>query len=44
MELRGYLDGELADVQEFARAVEPFGLVLASVADDDYDPFTTWSI
>ena len=44
-ELRGYLDIEgIADLEAFARAMEPYGIVMASPADDDYDPFgsTPW--
>jgi hypothetical protein len=42
-ELRGYLEAETGEVLEaFAAAMEPFGIVLASPADDDYNPFTDW--
>lgn len=46
-ELRGYLDmgflGEGdADLRAFAKAMQPFGVVIASPADDDYNPFKDW--
>lgn len=42
-ELRGYLDGSIGDVNRLAVAMEPFGIVIASGADDDYDPFEDWT-
>jgi hypothetical protein len=46
VELRGYLDvGDQRDapsLAQFAEDMKPYGLVVASVADDDYNPFTTW--
>jgi hypothetical protein len=40
-ELRGYIDidDDMERLKAFAAAMEPFGLVLASEADEDYDPF-----
>lgn len=45
VELRGYLDLDLdgqvtQPLPQFAKAMEPFGIVVASPAADDYDPFT----
>ena len=44
IELRGYVDQGLDEDQptliEFANAMEPFGVVVASPAEPDYDPFT----
>lgn len=37
--LRGYLDGDYDRLTEFSAAMEPFGLVIASPATDDYNPF-----
>lgn len=34
-ELRGFLDADMKRLEAFARALEPFGLVLASPADPD---------
>ena len=39
LELRGYLDGEPIDLSIFAPFMAPYGVVVASVAADDYDPF-----
>lgn len=39
VELRGYVD-EAARLVALAEAMRPFGLVIASPAEDDYDPFT----
>lgn len=40
IELRGWVDG-LDDVKALAAAVKPLGaVVVASVAEDNYDPFT----
>jgi len=44
VELRGYFDdNDRADVRnglvEFSDAMRPYGVVLASVATRDYDPF-----
>lgn len=47
-ELRGYVefnnepDGP-DDLEYFAAVMKPFGLVMASPADDDYDPFADWT-
>lgn len=41
-ELRGYTDNP-AQVGEFSDAMEPYGLVVASIAEDDYDPFQDWT-
>lgn len=38
VELRGRLDGDLADIQQMARDAAPW-VVVASPAADDYDPF-----
>lgn len=38
IELRGYIDGE-DKVREVARALQNIAVVVASPADDDYDPF-----
>jgi len=45
MELRGYIDAEHEgdlDLMDLAEAMKPFGLVIASVADENYNPFTDW--
>jgi hypothetical protein len=39
VELRGYIDGEIDRLGDFAKAMEGIGLVLASPAEDDFDPF-----
>lgn len=41
VELRGYLDDDGADylLTRFSKAMEPFGVVIASPAEDDYSPF-----
>jgi hypothetical protein len=41
IELRGYLDDDNTDYRlvRFSKAMEPFGVVVASPAADDYDPF-----
>ena len=42
-ELRGYIEIEdMSELEAFARAMKPFGLVMASPADHDYDPFQEW--
>lgn len=39
-ELRGYMDmGTTDTLAAFANAVEPYGLVIASAVEDDYNPF-----
>jgi hypothetical protein len=38
IELRGYLDGE-ANLRLLAQQMEGIGLVIASPAEDDFDPF-----
>jgi hypothetical protein len=45
VELRGYFDVKVDDEAtpaDLAEAMRPFGIVMASVADDDYDPFLDW--
>lgn len=44
IELRGYFDGDIEEVQAMARAVEPFGALIISPAEDDYDPFRDESL
>lgn len=39
VELRGYIDGSIHTVDDFARIMTPVGPVVASLADADYDPF-----
>lgn len=39
VELRGYFDGGIDRLNDFARAMEPFGLVIASPVHPTYDPF-----
>lgn len=39
VELRGYVDGE-DNLRGLASAVRGFGTVVASAADDDYNPFS----
>lgn len=42
IELRGYFDtppDDLAELQALAIALKPFGLVIASPAEPDYNPF-----
>jgi hypothetical protein len=39
VELRGFMDAEPKDFYAFAEAMEPYGLVVGSPADDDYNPF-----
>jgi hypothetical protein len=43
IELRGYIDGpegnEYKPVSDLSDALDPFGMVIASVAADNYDPF-----
>ena len=42
VEMRGYFDGNLDELADFASALQPFDiLVIGSFADDDYDPFQT---
>lgn len=42
-ELRGYVAG-YEDAVRLANAVKPFGwMVIASPAEDDYDPFRNWT-
>lgn len=43
VELRGYIDGSIDEVTALSRAMEGIGIVVASGADDDYDPFGDWS-
>ena len=43
VELRGWLEGE-DQLVKLADALKPLGMwVIASPADDDYDPFTDWN-
>ena len=47
-ELRGYLEvndspGAPDDLEYFAAVMKPFGIVMASIADDDYNPFKEWT-
>jgi hypothetical protein len=39
-ELRGYIDEE--NLMEFAAAMKPIGVVIASPQSEDYDPFKEW--
>jgi len=39
IELQGFLDVEGSELNDFADAMEPFGLVIASPVEDDYNPF-----
>ena len=48
IELRGYIDGDKdeqghprlpVNLAEFAKAMKPFGIVVASPADEHYNPF-----
>jgi hypothetical protein len=43
IELRGYIDGpegnEYKPVSDLSDALDPFGMVIASAAEDDYNPF-----
>ena len=39
VELRGYLDADGEALGKFAHKMEPYGVVLASIAADDYNPF-----
>ncbi len=39
-ELRGYMDADQDTLMAFAEAMKPYGLVVASLAEDDYNPFT----
>lgn len=43
VELRGYIDSAKWNIEgtadDFSDAMKPFGLVMVSPADDDYDPF-----
>jgi hypothetical protein len=48
IELRGYLGEVLLQsaterLTAFAEAMKPYGLVVASVAEDDYNPFVNWT-
>jgi hypothetical protein len=45
VELRGYIDVErMESLTVFSEAMRGFGIVVASIAEDDYDPFyqTDW--
>jgi hypothetical protein len=39
VELRGYFDGDMDALQEFSQNMAPVGMVIASLEDDDWDPF-----
>lgn len=39
VELRGYVDGTIERLESLSYLMKPFGIVVASEADDDYDPF-----
>lgn len=39
LELRGYTDLPPAVLNSMADALKPYGVVVASIAEDDYDPF-----
>lgn len=39
MELRGYVDTNPEDLAAFAASVEGRGVVIASIAEPDYNPF-----
>lgn len=39
VELRGYIDGEMENVSDLATRMEPFGIVLASPTEHEYNPF-----
>ena len=43
VELRGRIDCEYEDLEAYAKAAKPIGLMIASLADDDYDPFKYWN-
>jgi hypothetical protein len=38
-ELRGYMDASVDGLADFAHQMDGFGIVVASPAEDDYDPF-----
>jgi hypothetical protein len=38
-ELRGYIDGDESRLRKLSLLMEPFGLVVASPAQPDYNPF-----
>lgn len=38
-ELRGYIDGSHGTLNDFAGLMTPVGVVVASPAEDDFDPF-----
>ena len=43
VELRGYMDVEdFERLGQFSDLMKPYGIVVASFAEDDYDPFVTW--
>lgn len=37
--LRGYFDGDTNRLTDFSQVMAPVGMVIASVADENYDPF-----
>lgn len=39
VELRGYIDAPLSGLGALADAANPLGIMIASPADDDYNPF-----
>ena len=42
VELRGFIDGDAAMLNDLAEAMRPFGVVVASPAAPDYNPFVEW--
>lgn len=39
LELRGYADLEYGDLVAMSNVLKPYGLVIASPIEDDYNPF-----
>jgi len=39
-ELRGYMDADMEALIAFSDVMKPYGVVVASNAEDDYNPFT----
>jgi len=39
IELRGYMDGDGQDLNALSLAMDPFGMVVASQAEDSYNPW-----
>lgn len=44
VELRGYVDCSLPELELMSEQVKPLGLLIASQADDDYNPFGSGSM